>query len=1017
MNEKDRNGGEDGSVLRRNSRRMRMTAMIMFAVALLAITAVSITDSDESDAADGGALVSFNPALVTINVSAWDSGTDLVFTATYAGAETYVGIVSATISDGTTTKNVSRTSTNALGPANFEFTVADFTDASFPSGQLTITFVCTVYDEISIIGDVSKFTVSGISTYIIKDSGNYYLERGEAGSIEFTLTSPAPLTGEYYRGAAAVTGGVSESDIRGYSTIFLVSLEDSAPSYEIELSEIEMYAVTVGDLNPTEYTVTFTEATTGAIGDGFRNVSDNVGFVDVTYTGTFTVDTEMSDPYYRLLNITYVDTPYVPIAFDITETCDVTPTDSSTVVEITVTEVYIVTVGTLNPTEYTVTFTLAADGAVNDGFRNVTDNVGFVDAGYTGTFTVGTAFGDPYYRITGITDIDTPYVPGIFDTSVTCTVETPTDSSKVVAITVTEMYMVTVGAVAPTDYTVTFAPAANGLAGNGFRNVNGNIGYVDATFTGTFTVNTLFTDPYYRLVGITNIDAPYTPGIMDVTATGAVTPTDSTIVVGITSVELCEMVFSYTAGVNYTVYPATTHNTAADGFRQPTPSTADVYYIDAGKIGIFDVESDFNSTDGYYRLTEITNIDAPGFTPDILTTTAYCEITAIGHMPIEIITTQMYEVTFSTTTGAFYDPVIATTHTAAADGFRQPAISTPDVYYIDVTCSGYFDAYTMLSNPYYRLTKITNIDVAYYPDLLDADWWCYVTPAADVLIEIEAVQVYEVVVNCGIGGTYSVIDAVINDVAADGFRQPWWYTQDVYYIDAGYVGVSEIYADSGYRIKDVTAGTAAPEVHYGPTQRVYYLTYELEPLNDVILDIEFKKIWNVTLYWNPNEGGTAIGGGIYDDGTVIMITAAAADGYKFIGWEDGNKSVNRPVAVRSNIVHTATFEKQPVMVTIWVIAEEGGSVTGGGMFAEGSSVSISATAKSGYEFVKWNDGSTSANRTVTATAETTYIAEFSKNADDSSNDWSTILIIIIVIVAIIIIAAVLFYLIFGRKGA
>ena len=41
-----------------------------------------------------------------------------------------------------------------------------------------------------------------------------------------------------------------------------------------------------------------------------------------------------------------------------------------------------------------------------------------------------------------------------------------------------------------------------------------------------------------------------------------------------------------------------------------------------------------------------------------------------------------------------------------------------------------------------------------------------------------------------------------------------------------------------------------------------------------------------------------------------------------------------------------------------------GTVSGGGTYSEGSRVNISATPKAGYQFDKWNDGNTSATRTV-----------------------------------------------------
>lgn len=69
---------------------------------------------------------------------------------------------------------------------------------------------------------------------------------------------------------------------------------------------------------------------------------------------------------------------------------------------------------------------------------------------------------------------------------------------------------------------------------------------------------------------------------------------------------------------------------------------------------------------------------------------------------------------------------------------------------------------------------------------------------------------------------------------------------------------------------------------------------------------------------------------------------------------------------------------QPTQYTITVQSADPtmGTVSGGGTYAAGSSVTISATANSGYHFTQWNDGNTSATRTITVTADATYIAGF-----------------------------------------
>ena len=59
-----------------------------------------------------------------------------------------------------------------------------------------------------------------------------------------------------------------------------------------------------------------------------------------------------------------------------------------------------------------------------------------------------------------------------------------------------------------------------------------------------------------------------------------------------------------------------------------------------------------------------------------------------------------------------------------------------------------------------------------------------------------------------------------------------------------------------------------------------------------------------------------------------------------------------------------------------------GTVSGGGTYAEGSRVNISATPKAGYQFDKWNDGNTSATRTVSVSQNESFVAQF-KAADST----------------------------------
>ena len=78
-------------------------------------------------------------------------------------------------------------------------------------------------------------------------------------------------------------------------------------------------------------------------------------------------------------------------------------------------------------------------------------------------------------------------------------------------------------------------------------------------------------------------------------------------------------------------------------------------------------------------------------------------------------------------------------------------------------------------------------------------------------------------------------------------------------------------------------------------------------------------------------------------------------------------------------------------VSITVIAQGNGTVTGSGMYAVGSSVTITAKADSGYKFVKWSDGNTTASRTITVgSSSAVYTAVFEKGtASSGSGSGST----------------------------
>ena len=66
-----------------------------------------------------------------------------------------------------------------------------------------------------------------------------------------------------------------------------------------------------------------------------------------------------------------------------------------------------------------------------------------------------------------------------------------------------------------------------------------------------------------------------------------------------------------------------------------------------------------------------------------------------------------------------------------------------------------------------------------------------------------------------------------------------------------------------------------------------------------------------------------------------------------------------------------------------------GTVSGGGIYNEGTDVNIVATPADGYHFVSWNDGNTQNPRSITVTGNATYIATFEVDGGTEGIDDAT----------------------------
>lgn len=122
-------------------------------------------------------------------------------------------------------------------------------------------------------------------------------------------------------------------------------------------------------------------------------------------------------------------------------------------------------------------------------------------------------------------------------------------------------------------------------------------------------------------------------------------------------------------------------------------------------------------------------------------------------------------------------------------------------------------------------------------------------------------------------------------------------------------------------------------------------------------------------------------GGVYAPGTTVTATATANIGSTFVGWSgDCTGAAACVLTVDEDKSITATFSLDLYSVAVSASPAAGGSVSGGGAYSHGVSVTVSATANAGYTFVNWTEGSsevsTSAAYTFSATGNRTLVAIF-----------------------------------------
>ena len=144
--------------------------------------------------------------------------------------------------------------------------------------------------------------------------------------------------------------------------------------------------------------------------------------------------------------------------------------------------------------------------------------------------------------------------------------------------------------------------------------------------------------------------------------------------------------------------------------------------------------------------------------------------------------------------------------------------------------------------------------------------------------------------------------------------------------------------------------------------------------------------YTLSLTANPTNGGMVSGEGTYTQGAQVTATATPYEGYRFVNWKNqGGTTVSTSAeytfSIAGNTTLTANFELIPMFnINAIAVPSAGGTITGAGQYQQGTSVTLTATANQGYEFVNWTEGgnplSTNPTYSLTATANRTLQANF-----------------------------------------
>ena len=146
--------------------------------------------------------------------------------------------------------------------------------------------------------------------------------------------------------------------------------------------------------------------------------------------------------------------------------------------------------------------------------------------------------------------------------------------------------------------------------------------------------------------------------------------------------------------------------------------------------------------------------------------------------------------------------------------------------------------------------------------------------------------------------------------------------------------------------------------------------------DSVFIAMFSNRLYTITVESDHPDWGSVTGGGTFYYGDTIEIAATANLGFSFISWNDGDTDNPREIIVTDDMTFTAHFGIQQCLIQTEVMPADAGTVTGGGAYYYGDTITLTAHNNTGYAFDQWDDGETANPRTIIVEGDATYTAVF-----------------------------------------